>query len=297
MTERDQDELGEVLRPAVEQVRRDPPPEAARARALGRARRIGQPAGGPANGWPARLVLLAGAAASLLLGMSLRPGHQHAGTVPEDAGPRAGRTRVLAGPSRVLGVPVPDDILRIAIGSDPGRPGGNEGGPFAALRDADGRELHRVAVVASAVIADGVALTTAEHVFRNPLPFDAVARFEDSLPDGASLLSRTARVGGDEFDAADSFPLPAGTPVRVVVAYEEPLVTRGGRLAYTFPLPRGLLDEFSFTLTAEEGLARGATFLPANARRAETKGASTWTVVRRRVRPSGSIIFLAAPRD
>lgn len=40
MTERDQDELGEVLRPAVEQVRRDPPPEAARARALGAADRI-----------------------------------------------------------------------------------------------------------------------------------------------------------------------------------------------------------------------------------------------------------------
>src|SRR5262249_48962679 len=63
-----------------------------------------------------------------------------------------------------------------------------------------------------------------------------------------------------------------GVFVRVVLAYEEAVPLRDGKLHYRLPLPTCKLAELSVSLQADESLARKATIEPADATSKQAEG-------------------------
>jgi hypothetical protein len=121
----------------------------------------------------------------------------------------------------------------------------------------------------------------------------------------------TARVVGVESLArqvprsgtpADCFRCPVG-PVRpggfmrVVLAYEEVLPLRDGKLVYRYRLPAHRVAEVSFTLQADASLARGASFSPDGGERTEVAGKEIRTHRWKNAAPDDEASFQAVPPD
>lgn len=307
------DELGEVLRPAVEQVRQQPPPQAAERRSIDRALQVG-------GNWPFRAfitrgVLLAAAAGGLLLWLVPWPAEPPRAAMPPP--PDKGRATALAADqvpidapprifvrrSRVHGAHVAaDDFLPISaleLGGrweDWERAGRPDGQPFEAwVEDGSGRSLRPSSLSVEATLDGNLAETTVEHVFEGAWPRAARACLRMSLPPGAFPVNRTVQVGGEKpFDVEDEFSVPAGATVRARVVYRQLLRPAGGQREYAYWLPRSLPGRFTFTLAMKAALAREAVFYPQGASATRKGGTVTYRVRRGLVRPSGVVLFRPA---
>jgi hypothetical protein len=306
------DELGEVLRPAVEQARRQPPPEDVVQRSIGRAREIDK--GGPPRALISRLVLVAAAAASLMLALAAHPGRPFtdrptlARTEGQPAGARAearvgSLPGIFVGRKRVHGLPGPaDDYLAISAAQMGSRWADWERGEPKAgraleawIEDDDGRELRPSSLRVTASLDDKRSETSVEYLFRVPWPREGKARARINMPAGAFPISRTVQVGDAEPQDVDGeFRLPVGSTARVRVVYYQRSRAACGALLYAYWLPRRIPRQFSCTISVDADLLRGHDFQPTGGGLHEKGGVVTYQLSRNQVRPLGLVILKTA---
>lgn len=328
-------ELGDVLRPAVEQVRGQPIPTRSRQRALDRARRIDRQA--PLR-FP-RLLLLAGAlAASLLVGLGVRHAQQPLGSSPDSL------TDIDPSPPRSPVAHLDDDLNRRNLNqmarewngwervhlpaADAPLPRGvfvarrvGRRLSYARIEDNEGQSLTLREIAVQVRVEGARARTLVDHTFYNPLTAEVDGTFECPLPEGGTPSLVAASVGGAEprpaavlrsaslvgvVPGANTFrgrlgPVPGRSTARVQVAYDELLPIRADRMVYAYDLPTCTLDRLAVTVDVDAASAEGAVFLPKEASRREDTGRVAYTVMKGApfapVRASGSVVFATARRD
>jgi tetratricopeptide (TPR) repeat protein len=102
--------------------------------------------------------------------------------------------------------------------------------------------------------------------------------------------------GGNTFSAR-VFPIPAKGYNRVIIAYEELLPMVGDRAVYRFPLPDCKLNEVQFTLQANEGEFKQASFLPKEAKKTEGGGRVVYSRTWKDKGPGGEALFALTPKN
>jgi hypothetical protein len=115
-------------------------------------------------------------------------------------------------------------------------------------------------------------------------------------------LERPARRTSDGGPPCSCFCCPVGEVapgsfLRVVLAYEEVLPWRDGKVEYRFRLPAGKLAELSFSLQADASLAKDAVLSPPDGDRKEVAGKVIFTHRWKKAAPGGQVCFQTVPPD